>query len=172
MPTCCAPPPANMKVTDGAPRSVTAPATRGDAPAPKTATASAAIGAHERAPMRESLPPDPQGMRDVAQRQVGVGSQERGEVPRGRVEGGLGLADHTSSVLASCGRARVGAAGASSSTTCALVPPMPNELTPARRGPGMAGQGRATPLTTNGLVGRWHAGLGVRKCRLAARCRG
>ncbi|PSK61472.1 hypothetical protein B0E53_06632 [Micromonospora sp. MH33] len=27
------------------------------------------------------------------------------------------------------------AAGASSSTTCALVPPMPNELTPARRGP-------------------------------------
>ena len=26
-------------------------------------------------------------------------------------------------------------AGASSSTTCALVPPMPNELTPARRGP-------------------------------------
>ena len=34
------------------------------------------------------------------------------------------------------------AAGASSSTTWALVPPMPNELTPARRGDSAAGQSR------------------------------
>ena len=37
--------------------------------------------------------------------------------------------------------------GASSSTTCALVPPTPNELTPARRGVGPAGHSLDTVLT-------------------------
>ena len=52
----------------------------------------------------------------------------------------------------SCGPSAVsadaGTTGASSSTTCALVPPMPNELTPARRGaPSGDSHGRSAALT-------------------------
>ena len=54
------------------------------------------------------------------------------------------------------------AAGASSRTTCALVPLMPNALTPAIRRPSVAGQGRVSRGTSKGsrLQGMW--GLGVR----------
>lgn len=38
-------------------------------------------------------------------------------------------------------------AGASSRTMCTLVPPMPKELTPARRGASARGQGRSSELT-------------------------
>ena len=59
------------------------------------------------------------------------------------------------------------AAGASSSTTCALVPPMPNELTPARRGAGRRGplakrdRRRRTALDAKSICG-----FGRSKCRL------
>src|SRR5690606_20194404 len=58
-----------------------------------------------------------------------------------------------------------GRAPGSSRTTCALVPPIPNELTPARRGAGPAGQGRSAVLTWNGLEGD-SAAFGCSTCRL------
>ena len=59
-----------------------------------------------------------------------------------------------------------GSAGASSRITWALVPPKPNALTPARRGPSWRGQSRSALLTKNGLPAKSICGLGVSKCRL------
>ncbi len=62
------------------------------------------------------------------------------------------LAESTSS----CGLSRSASAaacwrvGACSITACALVPPTPSELTPARRGPLVAGQGVRRSQTRNG----------------------
>jgi aldehyde dehydrogenase (NAD+) len=42
--------------------------------------------------------------------------------------------------------------GACSSTTCALVPPIPNELTPARRRPPATGHGTVCAFTKNGVA--------------------
>ena len=58
------------------------------------------------------------------------------------------------------------AAGASSRTTWALVPPSPRELTPARRGVGPAGQSVSRSATRNGLSSRRSFGLGRWKWRV------
>ena len=50
--------------------------------------------------------------------------------------------------------------GASSSTTWALVPPAPNELTPARRGVGPSGHGRSCAFTTKGVCESSSLGFG------------
>ena len=65
-----------------------------------------------------------------------------------------------------------GRAGASSSTTCALVPPTPNELTPARRGPVPSGHAERFAWTKKGLRGKSILGLGVSKCSVggSSRC--
>ncbi len=53
-----------------------------------------------------------------------------------------------------------GVGSAASSTTCALAPPKPNELTPARRGrlppwlPDCIGHARPSRSTSNGLPAR------------------
>lgn len=52
--------------------------------------------------------------------------------------------------------------GGSSSTACAFVPPMPNPLTPALRGPD-PGHGIASRLTKNGLFSSPVSGLGAVK---------
>ena len=65
---------------------------------------------------------------------LGMGLQVLGKVARWRRRAPPSLrADNTSSCDA-VDAARAARGGASSSTTWALVPPMPNELTPARRG--------------------------------------
>ncbi len=61
--------------------------------------------------------------------------------------------------------------GASSTTTWALVPPMPKELTPARRGSAPRGQSRSRSLTWKGVDAKSIFGLGVSKCRLGGICR-
>jgi hypothetical protein len=53
--------------------------------------------------------------------------------------------------------------GASSTIAWALVPPKPNDDTPARRGPGPAGHGASACCTTNGLAAKSIFGLGVTK---------
>jgi hypothetical protein len=59
----------------------------------------------------------------------------------------------------------VGAGGASSSTMCAFVPPIPNEDTPARRGPPPAGShGVSAVGTQNGPFAKSISGLGSVKC--------
>src|SRR4030095_8146371 len=58
-------------------------------------------------------------------------------------------------------------AGASSRTTCALVPPTPNELTPARRGTPSRSHTRCMWLTKNGLDWKSICGFGVLKWRVA-----
>ena len=65
--------------------------------------------------------------------------------------------------IASCGRR-----GASSRTTCALVPPNPNELTPASGRPlGRRARARAPRGTRSGRASRWICGFGREKWRLA-----
>ena len=49
---------------------------------------------------------------------------------------------------------------------CTLVPPMPKELTPARRGPLSAGHGLTVVFTRNGLFSKSISGLGDVKFRL------
>ncbi len=44
--------------------------------------------------------------------------------------------------------------------TWALVPPMPNELTPARIGPSVSGQSRGSLLTWNGVAAKSIRGFG------------
>ena len=46
-------------------------------------------------------------------------------------------------------------AGGCSTTTCALVPPMPNELTPIRRGTPPVSHSRSSAFTTNGVAGKF-----------------
>src|SRR5580698_781756 len=62
-------------------------------------------------------------------------------------------------------------AGASSNTTWALEPPIPKELTPARRGPSREFQGLHASLTKNGLFAKSICGLGSRKFRDAGMVR-
>jgi hypothetical protein len=57
-------------------------------------------------------------------------------------------------------------AGASCTTTCALVPPTPKEFTPARRGPLRRVQSVSLSLTRNGLFSKSMAGFGASKLRL------
>ena len=59
--------------------------------------------------------------------------------------------------------------GASSSTTWALVPPMPKELTPARLGALVRGQGRNPLFTKKGVSSKRICGLARSKCRLGGR---
>jgi hypothetical protein len=51
--------------------------------------------------------------------------------------------------------------GASSTITCALVPPTPKLLTPARRGAASRGQGRSRLLTLKGVASKSMAGFGA-----------
>ena len=71
--------------------------------------------------------------------------------------------------------ALAGGSGASSKIRCAFVPPMPKELTPARRGPppGGAGQGLVSVQTAKGDSARTLRGFGSAKCKLgtSVRCR-
>src|SRR4029450_14037107 len=55
--------------------------------------------------------------------------------------------------------------GASSRIRCALVPPMPNELTPARHGCPLV-HSASSVLTRNGLSAKLISGLGCAKCKL------
>ncbi|CAM3655202.1 hypothetical protein COSO111634_22085 [Corallococcus soli] len=65
-----------------------------------------------------------------------------------------------------------GRAGASSTTTCALVPPTPKELTPARRGSVPSGHAERFVWTKKGLLPKSIFGLGVWKCSVggSSRC--
>ena len=62
-------------------------------------------------------------------------------------------------------RAGMLAAGASSSTTCALVPLKPNELTPAMRRPPIGSQGVELRRHADRKSFQRMCGLGVLKCR-------
>ena len=80
----------------------------------------------------------------------------------------LVCADSTSSCAASAGAVpapSIAGAGASSSTTCAFVPEIPNEFTPARAGPSCAGHGVAVVGTEKGISLHGMFGFGVTKCR-------
>ena len=63
------------------------------------------------------------------------------------------------------------AIGASSRITWALVPPMPREVTPARRGTPSVSQSRSSVLTKNGLLAKSICGFGRSKWRLGGICR-
>ena len=86
--------------------------------------------AHQRAAMAEGATPD-------LQRVGQIGEIDGSGRPSGRqaLRRGLERGGSRRRAASSCRAARSPArAGASSTTTCAFVPPTPNELTPARRG--------------------------------------
>ena len=61
---------------------------------------------------------------------------------------------------------RAATGGASSTTTCTLVPPTPNELTPALRTPSHS-HGPYRLCTVNGVSSRRSSGFGLVKCSVA-----
>ena len=63
-----------------------------------------------------------------------------------------------------------GVGGASATTTCALVPLKPNELTPAMRWPLMGSQGVSAVGTRSAKSPQGMCGLGDLKCRCAGIC--
>ena len=63
------------------------------------------------------------------------------------------------------------AGGGSSRTTCALLPPKPNALTPAMRGCVVSGQGSSVCCTRSGKLLKGMSGLGVRKCKFGGNWR-
>ena len=54
--------------------------------------------------------------------------------------------------------------------TCAFVPPMPNELTPARRGESPSLHALSFVLTKKGLLAKSMFGFSFSKCRLGGSC--
>src|SRR5262249_39555445 len=60
--------------------------------------------------------------------------------------------------------------GACSTTTCAFVPPNPNDDTPARRGRSTTGQSVGSATTFRPISSKGMCGLGVSKCRFGGMC--
>ena len=129
----------------------------------------------QHAAVREAPAAHLQRVGHVRQRQLRVrapGARRRFVRRRARAPPRV-RAESTSSCHGARRRRAGAAAGASSRTTWALVPPMPNELTPARaraaRAPATA---RSCGVDEEGPVARSRcAGLGVSKCRLGGSCR-
>src|SRR5215472_1397293 len=76
------------------------------------------------------------------------------------------FADRANAYIGRSHGLRLSAVGVSSSTRKALVPPIPTELTAARRGVVLRSNGSKLVLTKNGERENGMRGLGVRKCRL------
>ncbi len=70
-------------------------------------------------------------------------------------------AESTTNAAGGLRPAETGAAGGCSITTWALVPPIPKEFTPARRGVSLSGQALVCTATWNGLAAKSISGLGV-----------
>ena len=79
-------------------------------------------------------PPARERERHVGQRQVLVAREFGGKRGPGILQGLGGARGQQQHLRTARGRAGGEVRGASSTTTCTLVPPTPNELTPARRG--------------------------------------
>ena len=79
----------------------------------------------------------------------GVGGEVLGEAlaPASSAAGVCADSEQQLPCFAARRRPGTGASGASSSTTCALVPPMPNELTPAAARPARRRHGVSDALT-------------------------
>ena len=168
MPAYCAPCPGNRNATTAARRPPTTLDRRGRlaaAPRPRRpASPHTTI-----APLRKAAPPDLQRVGDVGER--------RGRIAARGAPASRAVA--VSSARRVCGRqhqhlrapldgARAGVrAGASSTTTCALVPPMPNELTPARRGALVGSHGFSSRVARRtGCPRSRSPGSARSKCRL------
>ncbi len=163
----CAPWPGNMKATPasaprGLPRCAAGPG------AASARAASAASRGDDEGAVREGAPAELQRVGDVGERRVRV--RRPGAQP-GCVRAAasaVALRAESTSSCAAAGRGRARrCGGASSSTTCALVPPTPNELTPARRGVARAASPGGRALTKNGLAAKSICGLGLSKCSAA-----
>ena len=158
----CAPPPENRNTTVGTVPARSLETTRRGSRRRSTSTASCVPPHTDRAALREC-------------RDARLLQRERRRPPD-RCRGGGATWSASRSVAASSAdwlRAEssssvrlvpVGdgsAAGASSTTTCALVPPTPRALTPARRGWPWTVQSFSAALTKNGVAAKSIAGLGL-----------
>ena len=141
IPGYCAPWPGNMKTSGGLSlrRARSSPAS-----ARKASIACSRDGAGDGGAMPEGAPAGLKGEGDIVEGDIGTRRRvrRRARSPRREAPRRCGpTAAARGGVAPPGGRAR--SAGASSSTTCTLVPPTPNELTPARRGPSPADQAGA-----------------------------
>ena len=148
----------------------------GDRPRASSAAASGLSRHTDDAAVGEGAAADLQRVGDVGEAQLGVLVQvSRPGCCAGALERRVGVFAESTQELAGVGvdGRRAPRGGASSSTTCALVPPMPNELTPARRGRrSRRPLARARRSRRTGCRRNRSAGSGVSKCRLGgiSRC--
>ena len=104
-----------------------------------------------------------QRVRDRGEIGVGIGGEVIGEVGGHRLERGARSGRENQHFPGQSVDPR-GGSGASSRTAWALVPPIPKELTPARRGPS-EGHGASARCTKNGVSAKEIRGLGRSKPR-------
>ena len=122
--------------------------------------------------MGEAAAADLQRVGDVGQRHIGMALEIIEDVLRRTLERGRLYAPTARALRCRVPGLTTSAAGASSSTTCALVPPTPSELTPARRGVSPSAHSSGVVLTKNGDLSKSSFGLGEREVQAtAARCR-
>ena len=174
MPACCAPCPGKRKATEAAAASGSLVTTRAGSTARNASAASAAPRQTSMRRWRKGCRPTWRVKAVSARRRAVPSASSSGHAARWPARAAVAasraagvFADSTSRCAGRLGRSPGGIAGASSRITCALVPPMPNELTPARRGSLSAGQGVARVLTKKGP--KSIRGFGRSKWRLGGR---
>ncbi len=157
MPSYCAPPPGNRKATG---RSV-GPSAGGAAwpGAPSCATAPSRSRQTAKRRCAKVRRPERRVCATSPRARSGVRARWSPNRAPSRSAASADLADQGSSTQPSP-VPRAGAAGGSSRTAWAFVPPMPKELTPARRGVGPAGHSVSRSLTWNGEESRSMSGFG------------
>ena len=130
-----------------------------------------AVAADDRAAMIEASAADLQRVRDVGEiRRWCPSRDDASSFCAARSRPSASRAESTSNCSGATRRGTRSACGASSSTTCAFVPPTPNELTPARRGVGPSGQSRCARARRRTACARSRASdSAIRNCMLAGR---
>src|SRR5215208_5630876 len=110
-----------------------------------------------------------EGVGHICQRHIGpLAGQPVGQHPSIDLTRSAVLPDTTNVVTAVSLFTSDGAtSGPCSSTTCALVPPNPNEDTPARRGRCIEAQSVGSATTFSRRFSNGMCGLGFSECRLA-----
>ena len=168
IPAYCAPCPGNRKATRGARRDkgVRPRTTRGDAApvshCPSSSRASALLVV-TMASRSSSCARPVLAVKQTSANPSPWASRAWYRWARSRRAGSV-FAESVSACAARSGAGTVAdVVGAASTSTCALVPLKPNELTPARRRP--AGHALRAVTTATGSVAHAMCGLGLRRCR-------
>ena len=132
--TYCEPCPENMKTTCGAGFAATAGGEILAFAVRKRGDGFASVLDDECAAMRKGVAAKLAGEGNIGEIQLRMRMQMSGEIGEGVISGRFGLGGDRQELIRPWLARDDAARGASSRTTCALVPPMPSDVTPARRG--------------------------------------